>query len=405
MQISSSLEGIGVPVVGAGELHQFFKRFCQIVVTLEHAYQNHRLSECLADDTVERCIGMALCNHYERLLKCPVIPDPHRRRIATVCGLLDQAGELLFRVDARFHAEIEIDEANSVNLADCTTPVHDRYRVTQCSDQPISLRVDQVFAARNWGIEFYLDDESETNRLVQLQASQTLLGFVRDMNQLAKMLPRQLLSDPAQFPPIVPPRSGRVLELLIIDILNEHSRHARSAPLVEDYSGKTDLRVRYPELKRKQGARVQVTWASSLFSHRQKIYSLARLDQYVVLSPWSLARAVKELGCGREDSGDRFEFGAALLETCWACIESHPGDMRALASAIRKILDRAINSPIRDPRGPMAMVPEPVRKLIREWVHHEAIRSTNALRQWLADGGNFQRSFDGRLSVRTYPTG
>ena len=45
----------------------------------------------------------------------------------------------------------------------------------------------------------------------------------------------------------------------ILDILNEDERYARVAPLIEDFLEKTDLRVRYPRLKRKRGGRVQVT--------------------------------------------------------------------------------------------------------------------------------------------------
>jgi hypothetical protein len=77
---------------------------------------------------------------------------------------------------------------------------------------------------------------------------------------------------------------------LILDILNEDDRRARMAPLVEDFLEKTDFRVKYPEVKRRRGARVQVTSIIALELHETKLQAINLAEELVFLSPLSLAK-------------------------------------------------------------------------------------------------------------------
>ena len=87
----------------------------------------------------------------------------------------------------------------------------------------------------------------------------------------------------------------RRFEHLILDILNEDDRHAKVAPLVEDFLEKTDLRVKYPGLRRKRGGRVQVTSIVAPELHETKLEAIKLAEEFVFLSPLSLAEFVDSL--------------------------------------------------------------------------------------------------------------
>lgn len=89
-----------------------------------------------------------------------------------------------------------------------------------------------------------------------------------------------------------------------------------------------------------------------------------------------------------------------LVQRFWRSLSGQPASLESLAYTIRGILHHAIHSPIEDPRGPLALVPEAVRELIRVWVKHEAFRSTQAMREWEETQGEFFRRADGRLGTR-----
>ena len=70
---------------------------------------------------------------------------------------------------------------------------------------------------------------------------------------------------------------------------NEHEHHARIAPLHEDFLEKTDIRVRYPGLKRRRGARIQVTQIADYELHDEKVSRIRASNEFVILSPRTLA--------------------------------------------------------------------------------------------------------------------
>ncbi len=79
------------------------------------------------------------------------------------------------------------------------------------------------------------------------------------------------------------------------------------------------------------------------------------------------------------------------LDAFWRCIPGQPTTIDELAPAIGAILDDALRSPTRDPRGPLALVPAGLRVVIRMFVRHEAFRSTAALRVHEASGTAYRR--------------
>jgi hypothetical protein len=391
-----------VPIVATAEVDRFFRNLRQTVVNLENAYRKEILPVYLPRVDVESQFGTALFNVYWRLIRRPFIKDPQGRRIETVFALLEQVRDQLLETDTWFHAEKVESRREELELIDGSPRSSQSlslYLATNSSGEKVLLRIDQVIEARNWRIGFVFGDPAETDRLSALTVKRSLEHLVCELNDLEIMLPRIAQAEPGRFPKLVAPLCGRVLEQLIVDILNEDSKQAQLTQLSEDYCQKTDIRVRYPELHRPRGARIQVTWAPTQFTHQRKVDSISRAKHYVIFSPWALADAAPQVGQVRSEH--RPEFDNTLISRLWSSIEGQPLNTATLALEFRAMLNRALHSPVCDPRGPMAKVPPALRAYIREWVQFEAVRSTKALRQWEADGGTFQRRSDGRLSARS----
>lgn len=273
-----------------------------------------------------------------------------------------------------------------------------RYVVSDSLPAPVSLRLDQVLAARSWGVGFFFNDMDETDRVTDLRARLGLEHLARDLLDLSRMLPRLLRGKPGQYPPLVPPRFSRAAEQLIADIVNEHEPNATLSRLCEDYLQKTDLRVRYPGLQRRRGARVQVTLGPTQAHLQQKLDTIRNPEHFVILSPWALATAIPHFG--GQAAKHQVPMDHDLILRFWRSLSGQPASLESLAYTIRGILHQAIHAKIQDPRGPLAMVPEAVRELIRVWIKHEAFRSTQAMREWEETQGEFFRRADGRLGTR-----
>lgn len=387
------------PVVGATEVDRFFRELRQTIVNLENAYQKGVLPVYLARVDLEGHFGTDLLNVYRRLVRYPSIKDTQGRRIETVFALLERTRDQLLGMHTWFHAD-KVEYRPDELEPDGGSPKLTRYRylATSTNGEKVFLRTDQLIEARSWGIGFVFFDKHETDCLATLNVRHSMRSLVCDLNDLAMMLPRILQAEPSRFPRLVAPSCGRALEQLIVDVLNEDSNKAQLTRLTEDYCQKTDIRVRYPELHRKRGARIQVTWAPDLFRHQRKVDSISRVEQYAVLSPWALADAAPQVNPTRGEQ--RPAFDNELINRLWSSIDGQPADTAALAQEFRAILHRSIGAPVCDPRGPMALVPPALREYIREWVHFEAVRSTKALRQWQSNGGTFHQHSDGRLSAR-----
>lgn len=417
------------PAIRVSELDAFFHDLRAAVIELEEAYRNATLKDLLEKIDFETRIGTALTNIYRNLLRYPVLDDPSGRRQQTVYSLLAQMRDELFEIDHWFHAEVVtppvespefdpelessvVDAANepttesAVRSEEPSSTIGPKflYRVTDNVPQPVVLRYDQLLSARSWRIGFTFANQAAIDELAARMAKQAVQHLARDLHDLGKMLPRLLRNKHVDFPPLVPPRQGRDLEQLIADIVNEHHHHASLSRLSEDYSQKTDLRVKYQDLDRNRGARVQVTMGASRESHESKVKGIKRADHYVLVSPWTLANAVPHFSPEDDQEQPTVQFDDKLITRFWSAIQSQPSDIESLSLALRKIFESAIKKSHLDPRGPMAFVPEAIREFIRVYVESEAFRSTKALRQWLDESGSITRRSDGRLSAYPHPS-
>ena len=408
------------PKIGAAQLDEFFRELRQTVLDLENAFDNGNLSRRLGEIDIQPRLGSAISRSYRRLAKTQSnrLQDPNGRRMRTVHDLLSQMREELFEINTWFHAEIDTPPQPEVvqpiradqrsppdgptDRSDSKPPwrnTNHRYLVRQNVTHPIRMRPDQILGSRSWGIGFVFDDQDVTDALVAQMTLNALRKFAQDLDDLTSLLPRVLRAAPDRFPHLVPPRSGRAFEQLITDILNEEAQHAQLSGLCEDYLQKTDIRVKYPDLDRKRGARVQVTIASTHTLHQKKILGMRHPEQFVILSPWSLASAVPQVGDLNHDQ-KRALLGDDLIREFWECIPGTPSDIAGLSNQLKTILTSAITQPLYDPRGPLVHVPDPIRRLIQIWVHAEALRSTQALRIYEATEGRYRRGRDGRLRIR-----
>lgn len=376
------------PNVGVRELDAFFHDFRQTVLELENAYREDSLADRMLEVDVEARFGTMIRRAYQQLVDAPHQNDPANRRIETVRALLDETRDELFEIDQWFHATI----------ADSEMPA-ETYRVTRADGDPVLLRHDQLLASRFWRIGFVFDDQSSTDRLVADIANEAIRHFARDLRDLASLIPRISRGDADRYPRLVPPRSGRAFEQLIADILNENGKHARLSRLSEDYSQKTDIRVKYPDLGRKRGARVQVTRTASRSGHEKKIAGIRGAEQYVVVSPWSIASAVPGFDSG-DGHSELLRKDPELISRFWSCVPGQPSDVEKLSFQLRSMLESAIKASSGDPRGPLASVPAPLREFIRVWVRADAFRSTRSLRDREASDGKYVVRPDGRMAPR-----
>ena len=164
---------------------------------------------------------------------------------------------------------------------------------------------------------------------------------------------------------------SRQFEQLMIDILNEGRPCARRAPLVEDVLEKTDIRYRHPSIKRRSGARIQVTRTIDQQFHQDKVQHIRRVEEFVVLSPRALAAAL--------DSPEaKIWMPQESVDSFWRSVR--PARVDYLAAHLLSLFMSAIAKAGQSPHGPAASVPEALRECVRAYVLHESRRSTSAMR-------------------------
>lgn len=396
------------PHIHAHELDDFFRDLRAGVVALEDAYARRELASALEDASVCAPLGPRLVQAYRALLDERPLDDPEHRRRTTVHALLDQTKAEIFHIEHWWNAEL-VEERDGAWQRATPLPAEPeadgppalpfdgrhRVRIAEGVAEPVLLRLDQVVAARFWGIGFVFDDPDVTDELANRLAFQTARHLERDLLDLRRLLRRILRAETGRFPSLIPEREARAFEQLMLDVLNEHTACARQAPLIEDYSQKTDLRVRYPWLDRRRGARVQVTAIADPERHLDKLADIRRVGQFVILSPLTLARFVDT----EVHDGAHEHLAPDVLGAFWEQLPGRPMDVGALAQMLRRMLFDAL--PRRDdPRGPVAALPPAVRAVLRAFVAHEARRSTEELRAWEARHGPYRGGADGRLRER-----
>jgi hypothetical protein len=249
-----------------------------------------------------------------------------------------------------------------------------------------ALRFDQMVAARFWRIGFTFGALDLCDAFARVVVRSATGRLASDLLGLQRILERFTPKELKPEVKIVPLPANKRFEHLILDILNEDSRRARMAPLLEDFLEKTDLRVQYPELQRRRGARVQVTSIIAPELHSIKLDAIKLAEEFVFLSPLSLAEFVASLAGGIPASSIP---GAPpfTLAKLWACLETKPFDVPQLASELKQIMLRALEGTPDSPLGPIVRVPLPICQLVRLFVETHAIASTSKLRERESERG------------------
>src|SRR5262245_60571033 len=255
------------PVIGQSDVADVCREICESIVGLERAFEAGELSSRLTSGCFEQVLGPLLYETYRKL--ADNAPGPlHHLRVDAVRALLAQLQNDLLPIQVA-HAEVRMPPEGDSLAAEpgSDSPPRLRFKLVDASFDGASittLRLDQMLDARFWRIGFTFEPRDLCDafaREVVRSATQRLASQLRGLQRILERLSHERFSQTTlkQDLRIVPYPSERRFEHLILDILNEENHHANVALLVEDFLEKTDLRVKYPELKRRRGARVQVT--------------------------------------------------------------------------------------------------------------------------------------------------
>lgn len=240
----------------------------------------------------------------------------------------------------------------------------------------VILRPDQVLSSRRWGVWFTFEDEMLERAYLALlvgKSRQLLASNVKNLwNLEATYLSQRsnLSHDPEWH---TGTRGGR-FEHLMMDVLNEFSPVAKPAPLAEDILERTDLRVKYPGIKRENGSRVQVTLASDPKLHDRKVHALVVPLEFILLTPLELARCAVHPPC---DS----QFAEFAWPEFWTSLGGPRRDVHAFALELHDLFVEAISYPLRHPLGPIGFLSSPMRQFIQTFTQHRAAKSTNKVRE------------------------
>lgn len=348
----------------------------------EAAWAGGRLGAALDSEDLEGRLGEQFLPIYHRLLRAGHPPPaPFRRNF--VRGLVEAARGMLAAPQVRFDAEAVTRErsvpwfrpAGSEPILP-PSPVLVGLLARSASGET-RLRLDQIVAMRFWGIGYGLEDNAFADELaaqLQRRAMVMLAADLRDMELIEARLGSRLPADVT----LVSDDRGRRFEHLMMDLLNELRFAARHARLSEDILEKTDLRFRDPSLQRNNGARLQVTQTIAEERHVAKLLSIRHVEEFVVLSPRSLAQALASPQAVRLLAREE-------VEALWALVPRSAG-VDELAACFRGLFQSAIASAQAHPLGPVTAVPETLRRLVRAYVLKEALASTGDLRKRQAKG-------------------
>ena len=371
------------PVIGQSDVAEVCREICESIVGLERAFEAGELSKPLTSGCFGQVLGPLLYATYKKL--AVNAPGPlHHVRVGAVRALLAQLQNDLVPTQVA-HAQVRKPpkDVSWATEPGAESPPRSRFKFVDASfDGALSttLRFDQMLDARFWRIGFTFETSDLCDAFAQEVVRSVTSRLANDLLGLQRILERFSTRTLKQELIIVPyPREKR-FEHLILDILNEEDRYARVAPLVEDFLEKTDLRVKHPELKRRRGARIQVTSVVAPDEHKTKIQAIKLAEEFVFLSPLSLAEFVDSLRGHTPDSSISHT-PPFTLSSLWDCLEAKPINVPELAFELRRIMFDALAGTPDSPLGPMARVPLPIRQLIRFFVETRATASTDRLRK------------------------
>jgi hypothetical protein len=248
-------------------------------------------------------------------------------------------------------------------------------------DGEVALRFDQVASARGWGIGFRLSDPEAADTLSTRLVGSAVTRLAAHLRGLDRVEERFRDTPSLEEVRPLPPPFARRFEQLMIDILNEYQLTTRRAPFREDFFEKTDLRFKLPDLQRSRGARIQVTQVVDAAQHHSKLEKIRLAEEFVILSPLTLARAVARQSLLPLVEKVRF----------WECFSTPRLPVPQLARTIYDAFQKAIGQAQDHPLGPLHFVPQPLRELVQLYVATEARRTTRHLRrrETMARGGAY----------------
>lgn len=242
----------------------------------------------------------------------------------------------------------------------------DGLRVKFNEGQPVEMRLDQAARVRRWGIEICPLNQLQADKLQSYLTQGAIRRLESNLHQINRMCLSLTTGNLSHPEAIIWNCSGLgyLMEELILDILNEHNECARRANLHEDLFEWTDLRVKYPDLKRKNGARVQVRLSTSATKQASPRHDVGA---YVVVSPLKIAEYLGRFADGSKDGSISKEF--------WNAFETPPIDEKELGLALGTIFRFALENKSIGPLGPITRVPRPIREVIQAYVHSESFES------------------------------
>jgi hypothetical protein len=353
------------PVIGQSDVPDVCRMICEAIVELERAFEAGELTSRLTSERYEQLLGPQLYGTYEKLADS--FPGPlHHLRVNAVQALLatlqnDLLPQQFARARVLVAPEGDIQADDDMQSASPILRFHPVEAALESAPAAI-LRLDQMLGAGFWRIGFKFESHDLSDAFAQLlvrSAVGRLAGGIYGVHKALERLGDRNLTKELR---IVPFPDERRFERLMLDILNEDECRASSARLAEDFHEKTDFRVKYPELQRRNGARVQVTLIADAERHESKMQLIKRIDEFVFLSPLSLAEFVHTLSV-RETTEAKQAAENFDIATVWNCFQSKPVSVPDLALELRLTLIRAFNEMPTSPLGPMAQVPTPIRRL------------------------------------------
>jgi len=234
----------------------------------------------------------------------------------------------------------------------------------------VTLRPDQVFSVRKWGIGFSFKDDTLDRFYMDSLIDWARRRLADNIKNLWN-IEATYLSNQSNLEVEAKWSSGRLgghFEHLMLEVLNEDASIARFAPLAEDILEKTDLRVQFPRVHQKLGSRVQVSLLADPAIHDQKVKALYFRDEFIILTPLELARCAIH-----PPSLPQFEL--LTRDDFWRPLGGRCDSVNELASRFYQLFVEALSFPTAHPLGPLWNIPPKVRQFIRAFTEYRAVKA------------------------------
>lgn len=364
-QTESDLAGAAADVVNA-------------VLELETSLREGTLAERLAKPGLAAAMGESLVERYREIAARNLQHDHEYRR--NWIELFTQA----FRICLQ-PAQCCFDA--------CVGPLDGRIP-TLLARHPqgsVLLREEQTVSVRRWGIGFEFANPTEAGGYTRHLLRVSLSKLESNICSL-RFLESTYLAGKSKLPSKAKYNHdglGKRFEHLMYDVLNEHRQHARFATLAEDVLERTDLRVSYPGLERKGGARIQVSLVADPDRHSAKVGALLLPDEFIPLTPLDLAScAITPPAAPAFDAFYWTEFWEALGE-------KYDNPVKMASDLHTLFVDALSFSRLHPhPLGPVWILPPPLRSFIRVFTEHWAQVTTECVRRRESASGRWRGSIN-----------